>query len=641
MRPFDLRQCMRYGLGVVATLSLLAGCASEDEPSGAADAGVADATTDTGGTDGGVDGGAGDTGGADTGPATDTGPVTDSGPTDTGPGADVTDAGGGGTDAQVDTVPSDAADVAADAGPGVLCGTGSAAALAACVDQQKYVADLEAIEGHRPTESSHWQVVQDLCATRLEELGFQVERQAYGNGVNVIGTLLGKTQPDSTVLVGAHYDGQPGCPGADDNATGVAGALEVARVLSLAEHDRTLVVACWDEEERGTYGSSAWANQAGAEGRRIVMVFNYEMIGYFSSEPNTQTFPPGFGALFPEAEQTMIANDWRGDFIGLIADDSAQKHIDAMVKHAAVAGIHAEPVILKGGLKESALLSQLRRSDHRAFWDQDYPAVMITDTADFRNKNYHCQGGPDAVSTLDHASTARVIAGTVGAAAEALVAGDPTEGGAGRPSVCDPVAQDCAGGKKCAVTVNPVNVWVNACVDQPKEPVGKGEVCVRPTNKVGIDTCAPGLFCTWWGVAMAEPPIRRCFSTCQGSADCTGDEACIRPPASAHSGLCLPTCDPFDSGCGEGLTCAHRFLAYDDATTVYACEQAGAVGEGGACEPDLSECGVGLACALHKEEGTWSCRTWCDAAHPCAGAQDCVPIINPGAKPGIGFCWPK
>lgn len=615
------------GLAAVAALSMLVGCASDDGGStSTADTGaIADATTDTGSEDATK----ADTGGTDAG-------VTDAAQ-DTGPGEpDVAT-----TDAAADTGSDTAADTGADAGPQVVCGTGSPTELAACVDQQKYVTDLEAISGHRPTESAHWQEVQDLCATRLEELGFQVERQPYGNGVNVIGTLAGKTQPDSSVLVSAHYDGVPGCPGADDNGTGVAGALEVARVLSMTDHDRTLVVACWDEEERGLLGSTAWAYGAGNAGRRIVVDFNFEMIGYYSTEPNSQTFPQGFGLLFGEAEQHMIENDWRGDFIALIADDAATKHTDAMGKYATAAGIRPEPVILEGAFKESNLLGDLRRSDHAPFWDQDYPAIMITDTSEFRNKHYHCNGGVDAVDTLDHGSAAKVIAATIGAAAEALVAGDASEGGAGRPAACNITKQDCPGGKKCALTLNGVGIYQATCVDPPADPVGKGEECVRPTNAAGIDTCGGALYCSFWAVPVADPVIRKCLSTCLGDADCDAGEACVQPGKSAYGGVCMPTCDPFAQACGAELGCTQRLLSYEDGTTVYACDRVGSGQDGAPCDPDFFDCAADLACAVNKEAGTYACRPYCDAAHPCVGANVCSPSINPGPKPGIGACWPQ
>lgn len=136
------------------------------------------------------------------------------------------------------------------------CDPSSAKSLSACVDSERYHQDLEDITGARPSGSAHWQEVQDLCATRLSELGFTVERHAYATGVNVMGTLTGSDLASERVMISAHYDSIVGCASADDNASGVAGALEAARVLSKRRYRRTLVIGCWDQEERGPGGST-------------------------------------------------------------------------------------------------------------------------------------------------------------------------------------------------------------------------------------------------------------------------------------------------------------------------------------------------------------------------------------------------
>lgn len=177
------------------------------------------------------------------------------------------------------------------------------------VDQQRYEQDLKTVAKARPPGSAHWQVVQDLCVNRLESLGFSVVREDYGTGVNVIGTLKGTTKPDEQVLISAHYDHIAGCAGADDNASGVAGALESARVLaSQPRFDRTLIVACWDEEERGLLGSKAYAQAARDRGDQIVMSYVYEMIGYKDDTPDSQTLPAGIDLLFPAQTAAIIAN---------------------------------------------------------------------------------------------------------------------------------------------------------------------------------------------------------------------------------------------------------------------------------------------------------------------------------------------
>lgn len=324
-----------------------------------------------------------------------------------------------GTDAPIDT----GADVPADApldAPLAPCGTGSAEALGSCVDEARYRADLETVAMERVPESLHWQLVQDLCADRLTSLGFTVERHAYATGLNVVGVRTGTTSPAERVLIAAHYDHIPGCDGADDNATGVAGALEAARVLAMVDHARTLVVACWDEEERGLIGSRAYASRAAARGETIVGYFNFEMIGYRDTTPGAQSVPAGIDALFPEASAELEANEMRGDFVAVIADPASMAQVAALERHADRIGLPFIPLVVPEALLGSVLIGDLRRSDHAAFWDEGLPAMMLTDTSEFRYEAYHCTVGDDVVANLDAAFATSIVRATVGAAAETL-----------------------------------------------------------------------------------------------------------------------------------------------------------------------------------------------------------------------------
>ena len=125
--------------------------------------------------------------------------------------------------------------------------------MAACIDRERFEKDLRFIAQPREPGSDHWQAVQDLCAPRLESLGFEVERQRYGTGVNVIGRRGGASAPP--VLLGAHYDHIADCPGADDNATGVAVLLELARAWAALPMACPVQLVAFDLEESGCYGS--------------------------------------------------------------------------------------------------------------------------------------------------------------------------------------------------------------------------------------------------------------------------------------------------------------------------------------------------------------------------------------------------
>lgn len=301
------------------------------------------------------------------------------------------------------------------------CGTDTASALARCIDQAAITDDVGFIADIRTPGSPHWLAVQELCTERLTMLGFSVELHEYDTGVNVIGRLPGSEAPDEVVMVGAHYDHIADCLGADDNGSGVGAMLEVARVLATADaRPRTLAVACWDEEELGLVGSEAWVQGGQAPGETVVAYLNYDMVGYASDQPGTQQVPFGFDAVFPEQYGQVEANEFRGDFVLMVADDLATAPAQAFEAHAAAAGLPAITAVLDQFEKNSDVFADLRRSDHASFWGADLPAIFLTDTGEFRNAAYHCMMGEDTIDALDLGFTARVAAATVGAAAEAL-----------------------------------------------------------------------------------------------------------------------------------------------------------------------------------------------------------------------------
>jgi hypothetical protein len=300
------------------------------------------------------------------------------------------------------------------------CPTDTALALAECVEQERYLADLEFIAQPREPGSAHWQAVQDLCFDRFTEAGFEVALHTYATGVNVVGRKLGTDFPDEQILAAAHYDHIPGCNGADDNATGTAAVLELARVLGQRDYPRTLVVACWDEEEDGLIGAEAYVAAAQTAGDQILFNYNFEMIGFYDDAPNSQTVPAGFELLFAEQVETLIANEYRGDFLAVVVDEAGVPHVEPLLAYAETFGLATVLLPVPADLKNSPLLSDLRRSDHAAFWEVDIPATMLTDTSEFRYDNYHCQSGEDAVELLDHGFATKIVASTVGSAAESL-----------------------------------------------------------------------------------------------------------------------------------------------------------------------------------------------------------------------------
>ena len=216
---------------------------------------------------------------------------------------------------------------------------------------------------------------------------------------NVVGELVSGQEGAEIYLVGAHYDSVAGTVGADDNASGVAVQLEVARAL--AEYSATKALASqvrfvsFALEEPPAYGTSAmgsrvYAGKAKQQDERIDGMICLEMVGYTCHEPNCQRYPfPLTFRNYPE----------QGDYIGIIGNYRSRKFTRALVQ--AFNKNDALPVISLTVPWSGYLLPEVRLSDHASFWDRGYKAVMITDTSFYRNPHYHKRS--DTMDKLDYA----------------------------------------------------------------------------------------------------------------------------------------------------------------------------------------------------------------------------------------------
>jgi hypothetical protein len=300
------------------------------------------------------------------------------------------------------------------------CPAQTPAELMDCVDPALHQADLEFVSAERVPGSAHWQAVQDLCADRLTELGYEVSLQTYSTGVNVVGVKPGTTTPDEYVIVGSHYDHIPGCSGADDNGSGVASMLEVARILADIPTPRSLLITCWDEEELGLIGSAAQAQMALDEGMTITGAFSLDSIGYASDEPDSQEVPAGFDLLFPVEYAELEANEFRGDFLLWVSDEAMGDIGESVAEFGDMIGLSTIGTALSDPLKTSPALQDLRRSDHASFWDRDLPAIFFNDTGEFRYPGYHCMDGDDTVDRVNQEFVIAVTKVAVAATAVAL-----------------------------------------------------------------------------------------------------------------------------------------------------------------------------------------------------------------------------
>ncbi|MCA9540667.1 MAG: M28 family peptidase [Myxococcales bacterium] len=304
------------------------------------------------------------------------------------------------------------------------CDATSAAGLASCIDEAKYAETLKALAAApRSMDTPGLADARARCAAALKASGFQL---MAGEGVtdeglavvNVVGYRPGTVPTRPAVVIGAHMDTVRDCNGANDNASGVAAVLEMARVLGRAKHEADLYVACWDGEERGHAGSQVAVAAAQKKQIAIEVNINFEQIGNRQTEPQTQAPPPAwFSAALPEAAKAMAETELRGDFAMFIWDAGVKMNVwDQMVSVSKVR-------LLKGVVprqpdgKMGEVSGGLLMSDHASFWKADYPAVYITDTGPFRKSGFHCMLRPDDAQFIDTAfATGIVRAATVLAA---------------------------------------------------------------------------------------------------------------------------------------------------------------------------------------------------------------------------------
>jgi Zn-dependent M28 family amino/carboxypeptidase len=245
----------------------------------------------------------------------------------------------------------------------------------------------------------------EWLASAFQNAGWRVVPQPYRVGAAAYVNVLARppiASAEPLFVLAAHYDTVPGTPGADDNASGVAVLLQVARLLGPTAPTHLLLAACCTEEVQGTdaKGSFALARALQMRGRRVAGMLSLEMVGYFDDRPGTQRFPlPGLGLVYPR----------RGDFLAVISDVGALGFASRTARRLRRAG--TVPVRTFCG---PASMPGIHWSDHASFRRLGIPAAMLTDTAFHRNPHYH--RGTDLPHTLDGArmeELARMLARVV------------------------------------------------------------------------------------------------------------------------------------------------------------------------------------------------------------------------------------
>ena len=251
----------------------------------------------------------------------------------------------------------------------------------------------------------------DFIEDSFSRAGFHPRRDSYeirGQSChNIEAEIPGGPQgvavsspPPPIILIGAHYDSVFGSPGANDNGTGVAAMLALARRFAARQPKHTLRFVAFVNEEPPYFlsnemGSFVYAGRCKAHGDKISAMISLETIGYFSDAPNSQTYPsPGLGLFYPKV----------GNFIGFVSSVHSRTLLRQVVtlfrKHAKIPS---------EGAALPSFIPGVSWSDQWSFWRHGYPGIMVTDTAPFRYPYYHSAN--DTPDKLDYDRFALVVSG--------------------------------------------------------------------------------------------------------------------------------------------------------------------------------------------------------------------------------------
>ena len=256
-------------------------------------------------------------------------------------------------------------------------------------------------------ERSLWQPEQyEQAAAYIESMlrdaGWGVTRQTYeapeGRSHNIIAERLGTQQPEQIVVIAAHYDSLRGTVGANDNASGVAALLELARAFNQPLPRTVRLVALANEEPpffmTDLMGSYVYAKACRERGDNVVAMISFDGLGYYSDEPGSQRLPTEIETEHPAA----------GNFISVVGKPGMEALAD-QVQQAFRSGSRLP---IEAGIAPETVPG-VAFSDHWSFWQFKYPAVMLTDTLPFRYPHYHSKA--DTPEKLDYKKMAGVVRG--------------------------------------------------------------------------------------------------------------------------------------------------------------------------------------------------------------------------------------
>ena len=276
--------------------------------------------------------------------------------------------------------------------------------LQTAVNLRKRVTRLAATIGERNLD--HYKNLQSAAQyieDSFKSLGYVPQEQEFkAEGLsarNISVEIPGAQRSSEIVVVGAHYDSVYGCPGADDNGSGTAALLEIARLLKDAAPSRTVRLIAFVNEEPPNFqtakmGSLMAAKKSRQFNENIVAAISLETLGMYTDAENSQHYPAGLSFFFPS----------KGNFVSFVGNLSSRSLVrDSIGYFRKSTQFPSEGVAAPGGM------TGIGWSDHWSFWQEGYPAIMISDTAIFRNPNYHEPS--DTPEKLNYEPMARVVIG--------------------------------------------------------------------------------------------------------------------------------------------------------------------------------------------------------------------------------------
>ena len=241
----------------------------------------------------------------------------------------------------------------------------------------------------------------DFIKSTFQEIGYKPEEWAYEVDGRTYRNIVVGAKRNFTgeyIVVGAHYDS---CfnPGADDNASGIAGLLELARLLKRSDLKVPVMFVAFTNEEQpffmtGQMGSLVFVRALKESSVKIKAAIILEMIGYYSRGLFSQKYLPLLGPFYPN----------KADFVAIVGNFASREVVDFIDND-----FKRHKYFPARALSSPGFVPGINFSDHWSFWQEGYPAVMITDTAYLRNKNYHTM--TDAAATLNYEKMAKVVLG--------------------------------------------------------------------------------------------------------------------------------------------------------------------------------------------------------------------------------------